>query len=55
VVLAVDGFHEHVIPRQVLYVGMSRARDLLVVVGDPDEIEAAVGPAVMKRLREAAR
>ena len=55
VVLAVDGFHEHVIPRQVLYVGMSRARDLLVVVGDPYEIEDAVGPAVMKRLREAAR
>ena len=55
IVLAVDGFHDGVIPAQVIYVGMSRARDLLVVVGDPDEIEDAVGPAVIKRLREAAR
>ena len=55
VVLAVDGFHDHLIPAQVIYVGMSRARDLLVVVGDPEEIEEAVGPAVMKRLREHAR
>lgn len=55
IVLAVDGFHEGVIPAQVIYVGMSRARDLLVVVGDPDDIEAAVGPAVMARLRERAR
>ena len=55
VVLTVDGFLDHVIPRQVMYVGMSRARDLLVVVGDPAEIEAAVGPATMKRLLEYSR
>jgi hypothetical protein len=55
IVLVVDGFHDGVVPAQVMYVGMSRARDLLVVVGDPEEIESAVGPAVMKRLRERAR
>ena len=55
IVLAVDGFHEGVIPAQVMYAGMSRARDLLIVVGDPTEIEQAVGSAVMNRLRERAR
>jgi hypothetical protein len=55
IVVAVDGFHEGVIPAQVIYVGMSRARDLLVVVGDPAELEAAVGPAVMRRLAEYSR
>jgi hypothetical protein len=33
VVLAIDGFHDGVVPREVLYVGMSRARDLLIVCG----------------------
>jgi len=55
IVLAVDGFHEGVNPAQVMYVGMSRARDLLVVVGDPTEVEAAIGPAAMKRLAEYAQ
>jgi len=55
VVLAVDGFHEGLDPAKVMYAGMSRARDLLVVVGDPKEIEAAVGRAAMKRLRECTR
>ncbi|MEI8082512.1 MAG: ATP-binding domain-containing protein, partial [Actinomycetes bacterium] len=32
VVLAVDGFHDERDPREVLYTGMSRARDLLIVV-----------------------
>lgn len=39
VVLAVDGFHDGIDPRSVLYAGMSRARDLLVVVSPPDVIE----------------
>ncbi|AXT85115.1 nuclease [Aeromicrobium sp. A1-2] len=34
-----------------LYVGLSRARDLLVVCGDPEHVEAAAGPDVLKRLR----
>lgn len=34
-----------------LYVGLSRARDLLVVCGDPDHIETVGGATVLKRLR----
>ena len=49
VVLAVDGFHDGV-ARDVMYTGMSRARDQLVVCGDPEVIRAAVGKEVMKRL-----
>lgn len=50
IVLAVDGFHEGVDPAKVMYTGMSRATDHLVVVGDPDAVRAAVGPTVMRRL-----
>ena len=35
VVLAIDGFHEDSDQDDVLYVGMSRARDKLVVVANP--------------------
>lgn len=51
VVLAVDGFHDGVDPRNVLYAGMSRARDLLVVVAPTAVIEAAAGPKVLRRLQ----
>ena len=54
VVLAVDGFHEGVDPRSVLYAGMSRARDLLIVVGDSAELEAVVGGKLMRRLQRGA-
>lgn len=37
--------------RERLYVGLSRARDLLVVCGDPQHIEAVGGADVLKRLR----
>jgi hypothetical protein len=36
--------------RERLYVGMSRATDLLVIVGDPDVVGAVGGPEVAKRL-----
>lgn len=36
--------------RERLYVGMSRATDLLVVVGDPEVIRTVGGPQVAKRL-----
>ncbi len=49
VVLAVDGFHDGV-ARDVLYTGLSRARDQLVVVGDLEEIRVAAGNEVCKRL-----
>ena len=41
VVLAVGGFHEDLDPRDVLYTGMSRARDLLIVVAPEDVLEGA--------------
>ena len=50
VVLAVDGFHAGIDPRSVMYAGMSRARDLLVVVGDPADVGSAVGEKTMRRL-----
>ena len=49
VVLAVEGFHEGV-AREVMYAGLSRARDELVVCGDLDMIRAAVGNEVAKRI-----
>ncbi len=49
VVLAVDGFRDGV-ARDVLYTGLSRARDQLVVVGDLEMIRAAAGNEVCKRL-----
>ncbi len=39
--------------RERLYVGLSRARDQLVVVGDPDFVETVGGSAVLRRLRGA--
>ena len=54
IVLTVDGFHNGVDPRSVLYAGMSRARDLLIVVGDPADLEPAVGDKLMRRLRRGA-
>ena len=39
VVLAVNGFHEDNDQNDVLYVGMSRARDKLVIVGDAEIID----------------
>ena len=47
VVIAVNGFLEHTRPAEVLYVALTRARDLCVICGDADEIEAIVGPEVM--------
>lgn len=49
IVLAVDGFHDGV-ARDVMYSGLSRARDELVVCGDPAVIRAAVGDEVARRL-----
>ena len=49
VVLAVDGFHDGV-GRDVMYTGLSRPRDELVVCGDLDQIRSAVGDEVARRL-----
>lgn len=53
VVLAVDGFHDGV-GRDVMYAGLSRPRDQLVVCGDLGSIREAAGVEVAKRL-DAAR
>lgn len=51
VVLAVNGFGKgSERAREKLYVGLSRARDLLVVCGDPGMIREYGGEAVMRRL-----
>ena len=39
VVLAVDGFHDDENIKDFLYVGMTRARDMLVVVAPKEIIE----------------
>ena len=37
--------------KERLYVGLSRARDQLLVVGDPEFVASVVGPAVLRHLR----
>ncbi len=51
VVLAVDGFRDVDTARETLLVGMSRARDLLVVCGDQDELRRVGGKVFAKRLK----
>lgn len=50
VVLAVDGFRDPGVARETLCAGMSRARDLLVVCGDPSLIRQAGGAELARRL-----
>lgn len=50
VVLAVNGFRDEERAREMLYVGLSRARDLLVVCGDLELIRRVGGEAVARRL-----
>ncbi len=49
VVLAVDGFHDGV-ARSVMYAGLSRARDRLIVVADPALLRESCGKEVARRL-----
>ena len=51
VVLAVDGFRSPEIARQVLLVGLSRPRELLVVCGDPDLLQEVGNKELVRRLR----
>ena len=50
VVLAVNGFRDEERAREMLYVGLSRARDLLVVCGDLELIRRVGGDGVAHRL-----
>jgi hypothetical protein len=54
VVLAVNGFRDESRAREMLYVGLSRARDLLVVCGDMELIRHLGGEGVARRLLESA-
>ncbi len=53
VVLCVNGFSDSAHAKEMLYVGLSRARSQLVVVGDLDAITAVGGEGVRKRLLDA--
>jgi AAA domain/UvrD-like helicase C-terminal domain/Nuclease-related domain len=46
IVLAVDGFRDPATAAEILYVGLSRARDQLIVCGDIDQIRRAAGDEV---------
>jgi hypothetical protein len=48
--LAVNGFRDQARAREMLYVALSRARDLLVVCGDLELIRRVGGEAVARRL-----
>ncbi len=50
IVLAVDGFRDSSTAAEILYVGLSRARDQLIVCGDIDMIRTAAGDTVADRL-----
>ncbi|MCW2672991.1 MAG: Nuclease-related domain protein [Frankiales bacterium] len=53
VVLAVNGFKQPERAKEMLYVGLSRARALLVIVGSKEVLETTGGGGVTKRLRDA--
>ena len=53
VVLAINESSERDRARERLYVGLSRARDELVVCGDPAWIKEVGGEAVLRRLTAA--
>jgi ATP-dependent exoDNAse (exonuclease V) alpha subunit len=51
----VNGFKDPARAREMLYVGLSRARSLLVVVGDLDVLALVGGEGVKRRLKDAER
>ena len=54
VVLALNESSPRERSRERLYVGMSRATDLLVVCGEPDFVREVAGEATLRKLRESA-
>ncbi len=54
IVLAVDGFRDDATARETLLVGMSRARDQLVVCGDPEVLRRVGGKELVKKLQRSA-
>lgn len=52
VILAVNEGDNWPRAKERLYVGLSRARDLLIVCADPHHIETVAGPAVLRKMVE---
>ena len=52
VILVVDGFHDDTTPRETLYVGMTRAQDLLIVVSQRSMLEPHIDAELMSQLDE---
>ncbi len=50
VVIALNGFHEHTDPKDVLYTGMSRAIELAVLVGSEAELTEVLGGKHLRKL-----
>ena len=50
VVIAVNGFHEEIDPRDVLYTALSRALDLAVIAGELDQLEQVLGAKHLRRM-----
>jgi len=50
VVIAVNGFHEEIDPKDVLYTALSRAMDLAVIVGERDQLEGVLGEKHLRRM-----
>jgi len=50
VILTVNGFHDEVDPKRLLYVGMTRARDFLVIVAKRSELAAVLNEELMSTL-----
>jgi ATP-dependent exoDNAse (exonuclease V) alpha subunit len=53
VVLAVNDNEPRDRAKERFYVGLSRARDELVVCGDPDYVEQVGGEALLRKLNQA--
>jgi len=50
VVIAVNGFHEEIDPKDVLYTALSRAMDLAVILGERDKLKQVLGEKHLRRM-----
>jgi superfamily I DNA and RNA helicase len=50
VVIAVNGFHDEIDPKDVLYTALSRAMDLAVIVGERAQLEQVLGQKHLRRM-----
>ena len=50
VILTFNGFHEEVDSKRLLYVGMTRAQDFLVIVASRSALASTLNPELMKTL-----